>query len=263
MMKFLLLLFPLSLFSQTEVELVNAKSKSNVHIGKEFVFGCTLEIKEILKENEPILIYGFFNCKNDSAIGFYKAYWKNNICFIKTSDVKISAQDEKNIMSLDSLQQINLHEKLLKRLNAQNEQQQKKTDENLKRYKSKAALNGILIKTSRVFDHSEYTNGTGYEVSFANMSKKTIKYVWFSVKGINAVDDLVSTQTLKCIGPIKPNEEGSYSFDYVWFTDVVEKSKLSAVKIQYMDGSIKQVQNPNDLIIDEAMYNLILGIEED
>ncbi|MCZ8198687.1 MAG: hypothetical protein O9267_13870 [Flavobacterium sp.] len=262
-MKYFFLLFPIFIFSQTKVNFVSAKSKADVVIGQEYIFGCKLDVKEILKENEPILLYGYFKCEKDESIDYYNAYWNNDLYFIKTSNVKISEQDEKNLKSIDSLQKKKLLDELLYSIKVKNEELEKNVKEKVKLYTSKGNLNGMLIKTSRVFDQSEYTSGTGYEVSFANISKKTIKYVWFNVKGINAVDDVVSLQTVKCIGPIKPNEEGLYTFDYVWFTDIVEKSKLTSVKIQYMDGSVKQIQNPNDLIINETIYNLILGVEQE
>jgi hypothetical protein len=261
-MKYFFLFFPIVLFSQTEPNLVSAKSKADVAIGQEYLYGCTLDVKEILDENESILLYGYFKCEKDVTVDYYNAYWNNNLYFIKTSDVKIGEHDEKYLKSVDSIEKSKLLEKLLVIAKAKNEELEKKIQEKIKLYKSRGNLNGMLIKTSHIFDQSEYTSGTGFEVSFANMSKKIIKYVWFSVKGINAVDDAVSTQTVKCIGPIKPNEEGSYTFDYVWFTDIVVKSKLTLVKIQYMDGTIKQIQNANDLIVNEGIYNLIFGIDE-
>lgn len=47
----------------------------------------------------------------------------------------------------------------------------------------------------------------------------------------------------KCIGPIEPQESGAYKFEYVWHTDIVEYSKLLSVKIQFMDNTIRTVQN--------------------
>jgi hypothetical protein len=43
----------------------------------------------------------------------------------------------------------------------------------------------------------------GYEVSFANTISKTINTHLFSVKGINAVDDVVSIKTVKGIDHFK------------------------------------------------------------
>jgi len=76
----------------------------------------------------------------------------------------------------------------------------KKAESKIALYKKRGKENGILIKKSQVFDQSEYTEGTGYEFSFINTSKKTIKYIWVTVKGINAVNDAVSSKTLKGVG---------------------------------------------------------------
>lgn len=73
---------------------------------------------------------------------------------------------------------------------------------------------------------------------------------------------MVSTQTLKGVGPIKPNEEGEYEFDYVWHTDLVETTKLAVIKIQYMDGSFKTIQNGNDLIVGEKLYEFMFPENE-
>lgn len=262
-MKYFFLLLSSFLYSQSEPKLVNAKSNANVVIGQEYAFGCTLDVKEFLSENEPLILYGYFKCNKTGGVEFYNAYWKNDIYFIKTSDVQISEADDKMLKSLDSIQQDALLESLLSILKGKTDAIKKELQEKVKPYLAKGKLNGMLIGKSNVFDVSEYTEGTGYEVSFANTSKKTIKYIWFSVKGINAVDDVVSIKTVKGIGPIKTDEVASYSFDYMWLTDIVERSRLTTIKIQYMDGTIKQIVKPNDLIIDDEIFNIIFNLESD
>jgi hypothetical protein len=42
-------------------------------------------------------------------------------------------------------------------------------------------------------------------------------------------------------GPIKPDENGSYNFKYTWFTDLVQRVKITQIKVQYMDGSFKTI----------------------
>lgn len=118
---------------------------------------------------------------------------------------------------------------------------------------------GFILIKSEIFDVSEHTDGTGYSVIFANMSKKAIKYISFNVVGINSVGDPVksprgTTVTLKGVGPIEPYRYGSYSWEYVWFTDLVQTHKLKSIAIQYMDGSkktltdIKSIQAPPHIV---------------
>jgi hypothetical protein len=109
------------------------------------------------------------------------------------------------------------------------------------------AKHGIALVSSGIFDVSEHTEGTGFRVSVHNSTKKTIKYVTFTVLGLNAVGDPVvdrlrgRNQTLRGIGPIEPDETSSYSKDYMWMTDIVESHKILSIKVEYMDGTSKLI----------------------
>ncbi|WP_379090651.1 hypothetical protein [Pedobacter sp. UC225_65] len=85
---------------------------------------------------------------------------------------------------------------------------------------------------------------TGFRGSFLNMSTKKIKYLYITVRAENAVDDPVATKTAKAIGPILPNETGSYSYDNFFFSKMIESVRITTIKIQYFDGSIKIVTGP-------------------
>lgn len=131
---------------------------------------------------------------------------------------------------------------------------QKKFEEYIK----KCALKGIGVFSFGAVDASEYTEGTGVEMTFYNPTKKIVKYVHATVVGYNAVNDPViesgkTSHTLKCIGPINPGEDGTYNFEYVWFTDIVETAKLTSIKVQYMDGTEKIISKPSEVIITKAL----------
>lgn len=107
-------------------------------------------------------------------------------------------------------------------------------------------LHGIALIEHAVYDESEYTDGTGIRFSILNTGKKTIKYITFNFTGYNAVDDRVSEQgkfmlSARGIGPIEPNDVGSYEFEYVWMSDIIKYSKINSIRIQYMDESIKTI----------------------
>ena len=83
-----------------------------------------------------------------------------------------------------------------------------------------------------------------------------MQYITFYALGINPVGDVVynvrqhsNISEFRGVGPIKPNESANYEWEYAWFTDVVEKLKITKVKIQYMDGSTKIVTNTKSLIL--------------
>jgi hypothetical protein len=95
-----------------------------------------------------------------------------------------------------------------------------------------------------------------------NPTSKTIKYFWFTFIGYNPVGDPVvdfkrrtSSITVKAVGPIDPNKNGSYEFKYVWFTDLAETAKISSIKVQYMDGSFKTIFNLKPVMLDDKSYN--------
>lgn len=123
----------------------------------------------------------------------------------------------------------------------------------------KTSKAGLGILESGIFDVSDYTEGTGFRVSVFNTGKKTIKYVTFTLQGLNAVNDTVRDRltgttfpTFKGIGPIEPGEVASYSKDYMWHTDVVDAFRIKQIKIEFMDGTSKVITDVMSLRIDEA-----------
>ncbi|WP_316848906.1 hypothetical protein [Pedobacter agri] len=79
----------------------------------------------------------------------------------------------------------------------------------------------------------------GFDIAFLNLSKKTIKYIYLTVTATNPVDDRIGTKTVRAIGPIKPNDSGSYSFENTFYSSSAEYLSMDQIKIQYMDGTIK------------------------
>lgn len=108
----------------------------------------------------------------------------------------------------------------------------------------KYADRGFVVIEAHPYDMSEYTDGTGMQFEFLNTSNQIIKYITISYSGYNAVDDIVTsfgkrTLTAKCIGPIEPYETGSYDFEYVWFSDIVDYSKIHSITVQYKNGTTR------------------------
>lgn len=128
---------------------------------------------------------------------------------------------------------------------------------------------GIAVLNRHVYEESDYTNGTGFRVKVLNTSQKTIKYVAFSIVGYNAVGDPVrdrlkrsTGQTMRGIGPIKPNESASYSFEYIWHTDVVEYVRLTKLKVDYMNGTSNVITNPEKtVVLDDSVERILEATE--
>lgn len=130
---------------------------------------------------------------------------------------------------------------------------------------ARTKAHGLAVLSRRAYEESEYTNGTGFRVKVLNTSSKTIKYVAFSIVGYNAVRDPVrdnlkrsTSQNLRGIGPIKPNESASYSFDYIWHTDAVEYVRLTKIKVDYMDGTSSVISSPEKtVVLDDSVEGIL------
>lgn len=126
----------------------------------------------------------------------------------------------------------------------------------------KVMKRGLIVEQAQPYDMSEYTDGTGMEFSFLNTSDKTIKYITVNFIGYNAVDDPVSSGgrtllTRKGIGPIAPFETGSYEFEYVWFTDIVQYSKTRSITVQYTDGTSRTFKGEAVEIVPDEVINAL------
>lgn len=122
--------------------------------------------------------------------------------------------------------------------------------------------NGLVVIDARPYDESEYTDGTGMNITIFNSSNKTIKYITFNFIGYNAVGDPVISrgkklQTFKGIGPIEPDEEVTYNDEYVWFTDIVQSAKLKSIVVQYMNGSTKTFTGNALNFLDETISDTV------
>lgn len=123
---------------------------------------------------------------------------------------------------------------------------------------------GISIVNWGIYDQSEYTDGTGLRMKFYNPTNKTIKYITINVIGYNSVKDPVSsggkyTLSPKCVGPIEPEETGTYEFDYLWFTDLVNNAKIKSIVVQYMNGTTKTISNIDAIIWTDELEDYIFS----
>lgn len=129
----------------------------------------------------------------------------------------------------------------------------RKLEERLKPYK-------VALGQPSVFD---YSTATGFQFDILNLSKKTIKYVYLTVVGINAVGDVVTDRlqgrviSFRGIGPIESNERASYSKDIMWFTNVVHRARIDSLRVIYMDGASVSVRSPMKIVFSEAELDIL------
>lgn len=188
-------------------------------------------------------------------VRFYKMAYNGKAFYMKADDVRLSPEYQAKLDSLnnssDEVKNYFFHHTLALSLAIYANRLNKAVDE-LKSYKKY----GLAIKSWGVYDESEYTDGTGVNITFFNPTQQTIKYISFSFQGYNAVDDPCGRVISKrCIGPIAPEETASYQFEYVWFTDVVEYAKLRSITVTYKNGTTKTISNPNVIVFSDELRN--------
>jgi len=226
-------------------------------------FNCSLKFLNEIKQGEVLVITGIKECvseKNNQSSKFYEIKFNEKYLFIEVDFLICENNFYEIINNFSEIEKNNFRENSSKLADIQRLEKLKKFDEFIQ-YSSQQ---GLIIKKWDVIDESKYTDGTGVEIEFINPTKKTIKYIWTTFVGYNAVKDPVIDRvkglkniTVKSIGPIEPNESGSYTYEYVWYTDIVETAKITNIKIQYMDGSFKTITDPNKVIMSEALLRIL------
>lgn len=101
---------------------------------------------------------------------------------------------------------------------------------------------------------NEYSSFTEVKVQVINPFKQKIKYIWFSFKALNDVNDPVkdgisgaTLKTVQGIGPIEYGGTGTYTFETVFYSKVIATLKMTQIKIQFFDGTTKLINNPIQL----------------
>lgn len=211
-----------------------------------------------------VVIAGALKCKPSSysTKNYIQVCYKGEIWLTEEDDIILSRSsfDELNSLSEDSkavFAQSALKKDSLIRLSLYRE---------FTITKQKGATQGLLLLKWGTYDKSEYTDGTNAFFDIYNPTKKTIKYIWFNVTGFNPVGDKVidrkrntSNIELKGVGPVEPGSIGKYTYDYVWFTDLVKQAKINSIKIQYMDGSFKLITDANQIVLKAGLYEALFS----
>jgi cytochrome b involved in lipid metabolism len=235
---------------------IEVQTYSNAKSVSEYV--CNSYSTTELKKNDIVIILGTLSCTTKNR-NYYLGLYKGENFLIDTADI---ATNKSKIIDIQKMDKEHHNNYIDLALRIDSYFQKKDTldaiDELLKKSKQ-----GLVIINDKVFDVSEYTEGTGFEVKILNSSKKTIKYVTFNYVGYNGVDDPVSKfgktmLTLKGIGPIKYDETASFSDDYVWFTDIVQYAYIKSILVQYMDGTTRLYKNIDAITLSSKSKEYLL-----
>ncbi len=198
---------------------------------------------------------------------YYIGLYANKCFYISTSDVELPYEEQMKLDSLlacstDIRNNFFISSKILEHESyILNIREAIKELESFNKY-------GLSIISWGVYDQSEYTDGTGFRIKFYNPTNKTIKYITINLVGYNAVDDAVSsrgkyTLSPKCVGPIEPEDAGSYDFEYLWFTDLVEYAKIKSIVVQYTNGTTKTISNISNIEWSDKLYETYFSSELD
>lgn len=115
---------------------------------------------------------------------------------------------------------------------------------------------GLTIVKAFVSDVSEYTEGTSFGIKIYNPTDVPIKYVWITVVGLDPVNEAVRDPlkggpalTVKAIGPIAKGESASYSWEYMWHTDIVKSFRIPTIRVQYIDNSTRTIHDWRAIVL--------------
>lgn len=194
-----------------------------------------------LKKGEKFLITGLHPFA-------YEVLITNKTYFINKDDVSLSDNDLNRVQNL-SVETINLcKSKVSLELLDKNAIRKKNFIKALK----KLSKHGLAI-----FDHSRdyLSSPNNFVMRIYNPTRKTIKYVSFTIVGLNRVNDPIPigknqkmSTTVKITGPIAPGVSAKFDWKNV-FNNEVSTYKIKSIMVDYTDGSKKSINNAKEITL--------------
>jgi len=247
----------------TDTTMVVGVLNDDTFLGNSVALYCSPGIDQYVSKGTAVIISGVQSCSSYGSIKtIYEVLYKNKTYYIENDKLYTKEAYYTQILAMSAEQQEAFRASAKKYSEAIASTQKTK----LLKFLDATAPKGLAILKWSFYDESEYTSGTSVKVEVYNPTKKTIKYLHFTFVGFNAVNDKIvdrrkgtSTIQTRAIGPIAPGETGSYNWEYVWFTDLVETARITSVKVQYMDGTTKVIAAPKEIILSGDLYDATLG----
>lgn len=233
-------------------------------LGKSFIQYCMLSLDINVDNGTILIVSGYKHCDDESILqkkaDYLEVMYKGEEYYVSPESVKF-AEDIDYIsllkkMDSEQYERFKKHAKYLGEI--YHDGKITEIHDFLKSCKPK----GLSVLNFSIFDESEYTDGTSAKVEVWNPTSKIIKYIWFNLVGYNSVDDVVyksgkPTVTVRAIGPIEPQSSSAYTFNYVWFTDLVQRAKISSITVKFMDGTINTIKNEKAIELSKEQYKYI------
>lgn len=237
----------------------------NVHAGRA-ADDVTSYSGRSLDKGELVIIGGISEHKeyyNENYSKFYQIFYHDKTYYVKAENIDV--------------EDINTYEKI-KNMNLEHAERFREYAQQISRFMYMKELSHMLsfIKACKskglfICDYSISDNGyaTNIDIKVGNPTTKTIKYIWFSFAGYNAVNDPVKGPRGKNlivkegIGPIEPDGMASYHFDNAWFNTLVETIEVKQVKVQYMDNSVKMISKPGKIVMCDKDSQLLTKDESE
>lgn len=219
-------------------------------------YGCWYNSGKFLKAGESVIIAGIENCiKGSDTTHFFKIILDSIILYVIEEHVATDPNIYSQINNFTSQQQLNFEQRAKYYASAIKYANLLR----LSKFYKTCEKRGLQLLDWTLYDESEYTKGTGVKFDILNTGKKTIKYISFTIIGLNPVGDAVMAKTgvypitLKGVGPIEPDEAATFSFDYTWMSDLPETANIKSVKVQFMDNTFSTISNPKEIIMSEEL----------
>ena len=104
-----------------------------------------------------------------------------------------------------------------------------------------------IIEITRITtDEPNSAGGVNLNISWENLSKKTIKYIKFGVDPYNRVNDPVACEITgdvrkycESVGPHDPGATESATWENVWYNNTIVRAKIEDITITWMNGTTK------------------------
>lgn len=209
----------------------------------------------VLHDQKPYYIEKIL-VENASHVNFYLAEmdkkgtdWRQRMVMADPEIIQLSKrteEEERDRLIKDSLE-------LVRQIKEQKKQADSLGQIVDKMFAELRIKNLIIYEWSWSYE-SEYSLAADFSIRFINPFRKKIKYLWITLRAYNPVDDPIRDgvsgkleKTVQAIGPIEYEGEGSYEFENVWYSRVIGWMKISRLKVQFFDGSIKIIENPKSL----------------
>lgn len=246
------------------VDLVNSFDSSN----------CNIQLAGSLQgtASEYYVADAFYCTVQKTAI--YTVYYKKDFRYLKTWDVSNVKQLDSQLVLFknifpeqkqrldyvkyisDSIQSVKDKEEEGK-ARVKELQQKKELDSLLKvkdaLLKNAREKNLVLVNWTWGYEN-EYSSSADFHVKIVNPYMQRMKYVSFTFSATNPVGDPAldrftgkRTVTLRGIGPVEYSDFGEWDFKDAFYSRTVESFKITVIKIQFFDGTVKVINNPVSL----------------